>query len=82
MAAPLEGVVALKVPRSAPQPARLVAEGQLAAEEEPPKNCELCNELGRVEAATTHSLETCYTYPHSSRFRENVWRMRKRELDR
>lgn len=46
------------------------------------KNCNLCAELGRLEAARTHDLEDCFAYPKGRMFKENVYKMRCRELSR
>ena len=46
------------------------------------RNCALCAELGRSEAARTHDLADCFAYPKSRMFKENVHKMRVRELTR
>lgn len=51
-------------------------------ETEEAKDCELCVDLDRPEAAKTHPLDKCFTNPKSQLFKENVWKLRIRELKR
>jgi hypothetical protein len=38
--------------------------------------------MGRPEAARTHVLADCFAYPKGNKFRERVWKLRKREYER
>lgn len=45
-------------------------------------DCELCLDMDRKEAARTHALIDCFANPNGRKFRERVWKLRKREYER